>query len=311
MVKKEKGQQHVEDEGEDSEDDLEDSESDDDDLDLERASRKLDKKKQKMLEESESEMKANIDDNKSEGFSLDQARSEQDQGQNDLNLLQARIKEITSVLMDFTNRRESNKSREEYLDLLKKDLCSYYNYNEFMMDKFMQVSKEMVSSPVNVNDLTVTKWTNWGVQKYILLLKVKCLNMASTYLNDTVSTVMTRLKLQVFPLNELSEALEANEVQRPVTVRTNSLKTKRRDLAQALINRGVNLDPVGKWSKVGLVIYSSQVPLGKSVMTFALIYVSVIDFICFRCHPRVLGRPLHPTGRFLLAARHGLGPATR
>jgi NOL1/NOP2/sun family putative RNA methylase len=60
------------------------------------------------------------------------------------------------------------------------------------------------------------------------------------------------------------EFFEANEIARPITIRTNTLKTRRRDLAQTLVNRGVNLQPIGSWTKVGLQIFDSQVPIGAT-----------------------------------------------
>jgi ribosomal RNA methyltransferase Nop2 len=68
----------------------------------------------------------------------------------------------------------------------------------------------------------------------------------------------------LFPPKEAFAFFEANETPRPVVIRTNTLKTHRRDLAQALINRGVTLEPVGKWSKIGLQIFESPVPLGAT-----------------------------------------------
>jgi 25S rRNA (cytosine2870-C5)-methyltransferase len=57
---------------------------------------------------------------------------------------------------------------------------------------------------------------------------------------------------------------EANETPRPVVIRVNTLKTKRRDLAAALLARGVNVDAVGPWTKVGLTVLESPVPIGAT-----------------------------------------------
>jgi 25S rRNA (cytosine2870-C5)-methyltransferase len=70
--------------------------------------------------------------------------------------------------------------------------------------------------------------------------------------------------LSLFTPLEAFAFFEANESPRPVVLRTNTLRTNRRTLAQALINRGVVLEPVGKWSKVGLQVFESAVPLGAT-----------------------------------------------
>jgi ribosomal RNA methyltransferase Nop2 len=123
----------------------------------------------------------------------------------DLQLLRQRITDTIRVLEDFANLG-SGRSRAEYTAQLLKDVCAYYNYNEFLAEKLYNL----------------------------------------------------------FPPREAFAFFEANESPRPVVIRTNTLRTHRRDLAQALINRGVTLEPVGKWSKVGLQIFESTVPLGAT-----------------------------------------------
>ncbi|XP_034553124.1 probable 28S rRNA (cytosine(4447)-C(5))-methyltransferase [Notolabrus celidotus] len=195
-AKKEKKQKEAMPFGSDDDDDEDDEEDDDEEVE---------KKSDDEMDEEDT-VQTNIDE--MDQFRLPGAEESEKEGilPLDLKSIYQRIKDNIDVLCNFSTKREEGKERTEYISLLKKDLCTYYSYNHFLIEKLMDL----------------------------------------------------------FPFSELVDFLEANEIQRPVTIRTNTLKTRRRDLAQALINRGVNLDPLGKWSKVGLVIYDSSVPVGAT-----------------------------------------------
>ena len=77
----------------------------------------------------------------------------------------------------------------------------------------------------------------------------------------------------LFPPSELVNFLESSQAPRPMIIRTNSMKVKRRELAQQLIQKGVNLDPAGEWNKVGLKIIESQVPIGATTEYLAGLYM--------------------------------------
>ena len=70
--------------------------------------------------------------------------------------------------------------------------------------------------------------------------------------------------LTMFGPTETVEFMEASDKPRPMVIRTNTLKVRRKDLAAALIKRGVSLDPLASWSKVGLKIVESPVPMGAT-----------------------------------------------
>lgn len=84
---------------------------------------------------------------------------------------------------------------------------------------------------------------------------------------------LAEMLMDVFPNADIVDFMEASESPRPLTIRTNTLKTRRRELAQSLISRGMNVDPIDKWSKVGLVVYDSQVPVGATPEYLAGFYM--------------------------------------
>ncbi|EOB15413.1 putative RNA methyltransferase NOL1 [Nosema bombycis CQ1] len=68
---------------------------------------------------------------------------------------------------------------------------------------------------------------------------------------------------ELFPKKEALAFMEESEKRRPVTIRTNTLISHRKDVHQKLGSRGVDLDAL-EWSDVGSVIYNSSVPLGAT-----------------------------------------------
>ncbi|KAI9825225.1 MAG: rRNA (cytosine-C5-)-methyltransferase nop2 [Thelocarpon impressellum] len=118
------------------------------------------------------------------------------------------------------------------------------------------------------------------------------------------SAFLAEKLFNLFPPREAFAFFEANETARPVVIRTNTLRTHRRDLAQALINRGVTLEPVGKWSKVGLQVFESQVPLGATPEYLAGHYIlqAASSFLPVMAlapqeHERVLDMAAAPGGK--------------
>lgn len=111
---------------------------------------------------------------------------------------------------------------------------------------------------------------------------------------------------ELFGIDEALQFFNTSDTPRPLTLRVNTLKTRRRDLAQALINRGVNLEPLeGGWSKVGLQVFSGGgVPVGATPEYLAGHYIlqSASSFLPVvsldpQPHERVLDMSAAPGGK--------------
>lgn len=123
----------------------------------------------------------------------------------------------------------------------------------------LQLLRQRITDTIRIlGDLKTLGQPDKSRADYVDLL----LNDICTYYGYT--RYLAEKLFNLFTPMEAFAFFEANETPRPVVIRTNTLRTNRRSLAQALINRGVVLEPVGKWSKVGLQVFESPVPLGAT-----------------------------------------------
>jgi len=57
----------------------------------------------------------------------------------DLGIIQIRIRENIKILSNFKQLRDEHKSRQDYLDELKNDLCSAYDYNKDLIELILDL----------------------------------------------------------------------------------------------------------------------------------------------------------------------------
>ena len=119
------------------------------------------------------------------------------------------------------------------------------------------------------------------------------------------SSFMAEKLKEIFSPDDFVAFLEANESPRLITIRANTLKTRRRELAQALINRGMTVNTSeGSWNNVCLQISESPVPIGATPEYLAGHYIiqsasSLIPVLalCPQPEERILDMAAAPGGK--------------
>ena len=290
------------------------------------------KKKQQLFEEEEddddSELDMNVDDifnggNSDEDDSESESESESDDEDEDLLPIERKSRK-----MDAEKAKKASEARLEQLQVNVRDEETYdlpssssssgssdSDDDDDDDDNNDERRKKSASSTKDIPDLTSIQQRIQEVVRVLADFKNRRApdRSRNDYLERLTSDLATyygythfliRYFIDTFSVPETMELLEANETQRPVTLRTNTLKIRRRDLAAQLINRGVNLDPIGKWSKVGLLVYDSRVPIGATPEYMAGMYMlqSASSFLpCMALSPqegeRVLDVAAAPGGK--------------
>eukprot|EP00871_Galdieria_phlegrea_P004866 jgi/Galph1/5380/GphlegSOOS_G4048.1 len=222
--------------------------------------------------------------------------------------------EKESRLIDEEKQQVNEASKKEWkFNVESNELTNELGANLFDDNMFQSVGerKSRISLVLQVlSDYKIRRDRIHSRPEYIALL-VNDITFVYGY-----SHFLAEKFLDIFSPTECLEFIEASDKPRPLVIRTNTLKTKRRQLAQALIARGVNVDPLDNWSKEGLVVYESRVPIGATPEYLAGYYMiqaasSFVPVLALapKENEKVLDMSASPGGKttFLAAQMHNSG----
>ncbi|CAH2350434.1 25S rRNA (cytosine(2870)-C(5))-methyltransferase [[Candida] railenensis] len=230
--------------------------------------------------------------------------SDDDEDESDLENLNAENMEAFSKQLDEEDELEAEEAEQELLEGAVQPRA-----------KVLPTEEEEEAAEVGPKDVTMVRTRMIEIIKVLENFKELAEDGKSRadYTNRLLKDIceyfgysefLAEKLFNLFAPAEAMEFFEANEIARPITIRTNTLKTRRRDLAQTLVNRGVNLQPIGSWTKVGLQIFDSQVPIGATPEYLAGQYIlqAASSFLpCMALDPqeneRVLDMAAAPGGK--------------
>lgn len=165
---------------------------------------------------------------------------------------------------ELYSNSESSENEGEDDELLEGEAAEAHELEEENVEDPSTLSPSVLRDRIHSNLKLLSSWKTSSQ----LTTKSRSEVLSSWYADIAAyysySIYMVEKLAGLFGCEEALQFFEANEQARPVTLRVNTLKTRKRDLVQALTGRGVTIEALGTWTPVGLQVFDSPVPIGAT-----------------------------------------------
>lgn len=248
----------------DSENDSEDESDDSDDEEQTETKKFFTDENSKWLKPKQSKELLSSDDDDDDEIGGDDDEMLEDEDDDDESSVEMEV-ERQSRLLDARAQEEEEEAEEDMREAVAKDTAIYHlpTKEELERDVDRVVPPSELRSHIDsilevLADFKQRREPGRTRSEYVDQLGLFVAELYG-YLPELIEYFLT-----MFSPAEALEFVEYSDKNRPMVIRTNTLKTRRKDLALALMKRGVTLDPLASWSKVGLKIIESSVPIGAT-----------------------------------------------